>query len=590
MEIFDGRYEQEKILGQGAFSEVWKVKDTQTGVTLALKIYNPTDEVDENGNEMLTHEFALMVNANHKNLLRPLFFATCNRRPYLILPYCERGNIGKMIGKMNEEEAWKLIRDCASALAYLHAMNPPVLHQDIKPANILLSDNGDYMVTDFGVSTQVKQSLSRVSNQEKELLSAGTISYMAPERFSRNNLPIMANDIYSLGATVYEMLSGDLPFGNDGGLLQKKGAEIPELPGNFSPLLKRTLEKCLEEEPWARPTAERLEDIANNALKHPETRNQIPEVFSATIQEVPQSQLKAAIPPNAKGTVIGPAAIEAAMRGTVMGPAADAAIKGTVMGSAAGMPMNGTVIGSAAGMPMNGTVIGSAGHNPYNSANPYNSGNPYSSNGGQPSGSSKKGLWIGIAVAIVIAVGAGLFFLIGPLSEKAQEEETVMDPVEQEKKQDQAEFENALALFNQNVPDSIQLAFNRMKTLADKGYPDAIFEMVKTYAWIPNDSESDRRKRLMGWKITEDGPLKGAPASEEINHEAIYWLKKSIDLKVNNFHQSLYWLAFYYYFGLGTDEDTAKTKQLLEQAKEEAEKSQDFVFKNKIEKTLNQLN
>ena len=86
MNIFDGRYEQEKLLGQGAFSEVWKVKDTQTGVSLALKIYNPTTSVDEDGNEMLTHEFALMVNANHKNLLRPLFFATCDKRPYLILP------------------------------------------------------------------------------------------------------------------------------------------------------------------------------------------------------------------------------------------------------------------------------------------------------------------------------------------------------------------------------------------------------------------------------------------------------------------------------------------------------------------------
>ena len=227
-ELFDGRYEKEKLLGQGAFSEVWKVKDSQTGVALALKIYNPSMGMDEDGIEMLTHEFALMVNASHKNLLRPLFYASCDNHPYLILPFCQRGNIGNMVGNMSEEEAWKLIRDASSALAYLHAMNPPILHQDIKPANILLSDNGDYMLTDFGVSTQARQSLSRVSNQDMTLLSAGTISYMAPERFSRNNLPIMANDIYSLGSTVFEMLSGDLPFGNDGGLLQKKGAEIPE--------------------------------------------------------------------------------------------------------------------------------------------------------------------------------------------------------------------------------------------------------------------------------------------------------------------------------------------------------------------------
>ena len=80
MDIFDGRYEKEILLGQGAFSEVWKVRDTQTGVTLALKIYNPTTGVDADGSEMLTREFALMVNASHKNLLRPLFFDTCDER------------------------------------------------------------------------------------------------------------------------------------------------------------------------------------------------------------------------------------------------------------------------------------------------------------------------------------------------------------------------------------------------------------------------------------------------------------------------------------------------------------------------------
>ena len=551
MEIFDGRYEQEKLLGQGAFSEVWKVRDTQTGVALALKIYNPTGNASDDGNGILTHEFALMVNANHKNLLRPLFFATSGNRPYLILPYCEQGNIGKMIGKMTEDEAWKLIRDCASALAYLHEMKPPILHQDIKPANILLSDNGDYMLTDFGVSTQAKQSLSRVSNQEKDLLSAGTISYMAPERFSKQNLPIMANDIYSLGSTVFEMLSGMLPFGNDGGLLQKKGAEIPELPGNFSPLLKRTLEKCLEAEPWARPTANRLEDIANEAIMHPETRNRIPDVFAATSQdEVPQSQLNAATPPGA--TVLGPAIEELINKGTVMGPALSAPVKGTVIGS-----------GSS-----------------YNSANPYN-------NSLQPQDSSKKGLWIGIAIVVVLALGAGAYFLFGQDIFGTEQTETAINPAEQQKMQEQAEYESALALFNQENPDSIQLAFNRMKTLAENGNKDAIFEVAKTYARIPNDIESDRRKRLLGWTIVEeDGPRKGSPASEEINREAIVWLEKAIQAQVPNYHQCLYWLSSYYYLGIATQENTAKSKQLLKQAKDEAEKNQDFVYKEKIEKTL----
>ena len=537
MEIFDGRYEQEILLGQGAFSEVWKVRDTQTGVSLALKIYNPTTGMDEDGNRILTHEFALMVNANHKNLLRPLFFATCNNRPYLILPYCKRGNIGRMIGKIDEDEAWKLLHDTASALAYLHAMDPPILHQDIKPANILLSDNGDYMLTDFGVSTQAKQSLSRVSNLDMSLLSAGTISYMAPERFSRNNLPIMANDIYSLGSTVYEMLSGVLPFGNDGGLLQKKGAEIPELPGNFSPLLKRTLEKCLAEEPWSRPTAEVLEDIASEALKHPETRNIIPE-------PAPAPEPTPAPEPQLKATVLGPS-----------------------------FRMD---------TPPSGSVSDSA--NPYSSGNPYVSKNPYVSDSqGNGRQSSRKGLWIGLAVAAILILGAGIFFLFNSNSEP-QGTEVAMDAAEMQKMQEQADFEAALALFNQESPDSVLAAFNQMKELADKGNADAIFEMVKTYAWIPNDIESDRRKRLLGWNLNEIG----IPVSDQINQEAIKWLEKSIDTRETNIQQCLYWLSNYYCNGIGIPVDMQKGISLLKQAKDEAEKSQDFITKEKIEKTLKQ--
>lgn len=289
MNTFNGRYEQLQLLGRGAFSEVWKVYDTKTKVIEALKIYNSATSTDEEGGEMLAHEFGLMVNASHKNLLRPLYFDVCDNKPYLVLPYCDKGNINKLVGKMTEDDAWRLIRDMGSALAFLHAMNPPILHQDIKPANILMNDNGDFMLTDFGVSTSVKATLSRVSNEELALYTAGTISYMAPERFSRNKLPIAPNDIYSLGSTVYEMLTGDLPFGNDGGLLQKKGAEVPELPGIFSPMLIHTIDACLNIDPYMRPTAANLEELASDAIRFPEVRANIP-IFQT---EMPPTNLAA---------------------------------------------------------------------------------------------------------------------------------------------------------------------------------------------------------------------------------------------------------------------------------------------------------
>lgn len=269
MNLFDNRYKKEDLIGRGAFSEVWRATDTYTNAVMALKIYTSSSQIDDDGLEMLKHEFALMIDADHQNLLRPLHFGVSaeSRLPYLTLPYCKGGNISKMMGRMTERDVWKLIRDTASALAYLHAMNPPIIHQDIKPANIMIGNDGYYKLSDFGVSIHARSALSsKTANGESAYNSAGTISYMAPEKFSEDNLPIMANDVYSLGATVYEMLSGYLPFGVDGGLTQKKGADIPNLPGNYSMRIKQTIKDCLNAEPWERPTATKLEEIAIDAL------------------------------------------------------------------------------------------------------------------------------------------------------------------------------------------------------------------------------------------------------------------------------------------------------------------------------------
>jgi hypothetical protein len=521
MAIFDNRYEQEKLLGQGAFSEVWKVKDNQTGVTLALKIYNPTPGADEDGNDMLTHEFALMVNASHKNLLRPLFFAMCGNRPYLILPYCEKGNIGKMIGKMDEDEAWKLLRDTASALAYLHAMTPPILHQDIKPANILLADNGDYMLTDFGVSTQAKQSLSRVSNQDMALFSAGTISYMAPERFTRNNLPIMANDIYSLGSTIYEMLTGFLPFGNDGGLLQKKGAEIPALPEGFSPLLNKTIESCLQEEPWKRPTAVDLEETANRALRHPGTRQFVPEnntpALKETTLQIPSELIE------------------------------EPSIKATTM-------------------EYNRDLLGSGGFDK----------NP----------SSKKWYIIGSCAIVLIICALAAVFLFPDKLGISNDQPVVVNTDSLLVAEEMQEYEKCMELFQQDNIDSIHNAFDRMKALAVRGNKDAIFQIAYTYAAIPTDEESVRRKKLMEWSINEDGFLK----DQALNKEAIRWLNKSIEVSDSTDYKSLYWLSVYHYYGVSVKEDTKLFLKLLNKAMMEAQKNNDPVFTDKINKTLQDFN
>jgi len=263
--LFHDRYFMERLLGRGNFSEVWLARDTKTDIAVALKIYAPATGLDDNGLNVFAREFALVVNANHKNLLKPLYYDNFERKPYLVLPYCKDGSIMRNVGKFTEEEAWRLIRDVASGLSWLHNMNPPVIHQDIKPDNVMIGENGDFMITDFGVSTHLKSTLRK--SMSAAFSSAGTIAYMAPERFGKENTPIMANDIYSLGATVFEMLTGDTPFGNDGGLVQKKGADVPELKGEYSSQLKKVISKCLRTNAWERPTAEQLEKYAETALK-----------------------------------------------------------------------------------------------------------------------------------------------------------------------------------------------------------------------------------------------------------------------------------------------------------------------------------
>ena len=261
--IFHNRYKLKKLLGRGQFSEVWLAEDIATKMLFALKIYAPATGLDDNGVQMLAREFALVANANHENLLRPTYFDVCDRKPYLVLPYCEQGSSQQLVGKMDEEEAWRFIHDVAAGLAYLHNFQPdPIIHQDIKPDNIMIGPTGRYMITDFGVSTHSKSAL-RKSIGAKYVAGSGTVAYMGPERFGTDKTPIKSSDIYSLGATVYEMITGDVPFGEAGGLTHAAGAQVPDIKGNFSPELKYAIRSCLHFNPWDRPQAETLVRWAN---------------------------------------------------------------------------------------------------------------------------------------------------------------------------------------------------------------------------------------------------------------------------------------------------------------------------------------
>ncbi|MEL5894820.1 serine/threonine-protein kinase [Bacteroides sp. GD17] len=265
-QIIADRYELLKQLGRGGFSEVWLAQDKLTDVKVAIKIYAPGMGLDDAGISLFTQEFALVFDMNHTNLLHPTYYDCWERMPYLILPFCKNGSTFKYLtnnSRITETESWHLLHDVAEGLAYLHAKTPPVIHQDIKPDNILINDEGGYMITDFGISARIRSTLRRNQAQES---SGGTLAYMGPERFGPSPAPIMASDIWSLGATMYELLTGMPPYGDHGGVLQKNGADIPLINEDFSQELKDIIYKCLALNTWDRPTAKQVADYTNQHI------------------------------------------------------------------------------------------------------------------------------------------------------------------------------------------------------------------------------------------------------------------------------------------------------------------------------------
>lgn len=276
-QIFASHYNLKKQLGRGGFSEVWLAEDIKAGIDVAIKIYAPGTGLGTTGSVVFRNEFSLVFNLNHSNLLKPTYFDIEDNMPYLVMPFVENGSVSKLIGTISESDMWNFMHDVAGGLAYLHSRD--VIHQDIKPDNIMIADDGKFLITDFGVSTRARSTLRKSVNCTNE--SAGTQAYMAPERFSKEPLPVKANDIWSLGATAFELMTGSVPFGEMGGVLEKSGAEIPIIHGDYSDELKALVEQCLSNEPWDRPKAEELRDIAYDVLhgkKHVEEKKEEPEL------------------------------------------------------------------------------------------------------------------------------------------------------------------------------------------------------------------------------------------------------------------------------------------------------------------------
>jgi len=260
-EIFANRYRLIREVGRGSFGEVWLVRDEQLDLELALKVYIA---LDERGIEEFKGEYKTTYALNHPNLLKSNYFDVYENRPYLAMPYCPVSTTD-LVGKMDEPTAWRFVRDVSGGLAYLHSKD--IIHRDIKPDNILESEEGDFVITDFGISVKMRSTLRRNSTRKMDADMGGSYPYMGPEMFSSNPEAVKATDIWAMGVSLFELLCGELPFFGQGGGMLLRGAEIPEVHGDFSGELKGLLRACLAEAPWERPTAEQLHSYAEAKLR-----------------------------------------------------------------------------------------------------------------------------------------------------------------------------------------------------------------------------------------------------------------------------------------------------------------------------------
>ena len=298
--VIENRYCLIDKIGGGGFSEVWLANDIITNLKVVLKIYIGVDGLNEDGKNMYLEEFRRQSVLNHSNILHVNHYddklSTTFRDghvetleiPYLELPYCSRGAASSLVGHLSDDELWRFAEEVASGLVYIHSRKPrPLVHQDIKPANILIGDDGTYFITDFGISVDLRATVR--PGTEHPYTESLTPAYAGKERF-QGIRPVMASDIWSLGATLYELATGDVPFGRNGGNHQKDVAEKrPPINGVKSAELKELIWACLAEETWERPSADTVMAWAK-AKKRPK-----PKVSSSAWQKAAVISSAAAI-------------------------------------------------------------------------------------------------------------------------------------------------------------------------------------------------------------------------------------------------------------------------------------------------------
>ena len=256
--IIDERYAILEKLGQGAFGEVFKAQDHVGGVTVAIKTI--PDEVSRDASELadLKQNFQLVTKLNHPHIANYKNLEHCKEtdKHLLIMEYVEGMSLAqfrkaKPDRKVSVEEAIKICRQIADALDYAHKQS--ILHRDIKPGNVHITASGNVKLLDFGLASEIRSTLLKLSHTIGASANAGTRPYMSPELFL-GQPPGPGVDMYALGVLFHELISGNLPFQSDDvQVLMNAVCSVPPKPmKELSKAQNIVLLKMLAKDPDAR--------------------------------------------------------------------------------------------------------------------------------------------------------------------------------------------------------------------------------------------------------------------------------------------------------------------------------------------------
>ncbi len=252
-----GGYEVLELVGEGGMATVYKARDPANGEIVAIKLVRPEIAGKELLLKRFEQEFRASSTLNHPNIVRGLGFGQEGRSPYIVMEFVDGESLGDRIerqGRLAEADAVRILVQTAEALHAAHQHG--LIHRDLKPDNILLTRSDQAKLADLGLVKDVDSSL----NLTRTGRGLGTPSFMAPEQFSDAKNANVKSDIYSLGATLYMVVTGRLPFPSDGPLATSLRDKIlnkypppQEWVPNLSRRLDYTIRRAMSANPDDRP-------------------------------------------------------------------------------------------------------------------------------------------------------------------------------------------------------------------------------------------------------------------------------------------------------------------------------------------------